>query len=120
MDFSERCVHATQLLHRLKTVVDNLDNDACELEVSHEDEPVLVRLVQSFIECNRLSEEILYELIPHIDQAEYAVGSAVGSAIRLAHDELMRRARGAHTDMEIYTKIRRKPWATHPPHRLTA
>lgn len=116
MNFSERCAHVTQLLHQLKTVVDNLDKEAGELEVSRDDEPILVRLVQGFVECNRLSGEILYEQIPHIEQDELSVGDA----LRLAHDELMRRARGAHTDMEIYTKLRKRPRARQVPHRLTA
>lgn len=102
MDFSERCAHTTHLLGQLKTVVDALDHDAGELEVTHNDEPLLVRMVRNFIELNRLSEEILYEQIPHIDQHEFSVGTTY----RLVHDELMRRARGAHTDMEIYTKLR--------------
>ena len=102
MNFSERCVEATRLLGHLQTVVDALDKDACELEVSLNDEPLLVRMVQGLIVCNRLSGELLYEQIPHIDLQEFAVGSAM----RLAHDELMRRARGAHNDMEIYTKLR--------------
>lgn len=101
MDFSERCQQATHLLQRLHTVVSALDRDAGELEVTTDDEPLLVRLVQNFTECNRLSGELLYEQIPHIDQQEFAVGSA----LRIAHDELMRRARGAHTDMEVYTKL---------------
>lgn len=102
MDFSEICRQATHLLQRLHTAVSELDRDACELEVTMDDEPLLVRMVQGFIECNRLSGELLYEQIPYIDQEEFAVGTAM----RLAHDELMRRARGAHTDMEVYTKLR--------------
>lgn len=102
MNFSERCEHASRLLGQLQSVVDSLDKDACELEVSRDDEPVLVRMVLSFVECNRLSGELLYEQIPHIDQTVFAVGTAM----RLAHDELMKRARGAHTDMEVYTKLR--------------
>jgi len=101
MNFSERCQQATHLLQRLHTVVSALDRDAGELEVTHDDEPLLVRLVQGFSECNRLSGELLYEQIPHIDQEEFSVGTAM----RLAHDELMHRARGAHTDMELYVKL---------------
>ena len=104
MNFSECCTEAAHLLNQLRDVVDALDKDAGELEVSLNDEPVLVRLVQGFLVCNRLSGELLYEQIPHIDLEEFAVGSA----LRLAHDELMRRARGAHTDMEIYTKLRNR------------
>ena len=102
MNFSERCTHVSMLLTQLKDVVDVLDKDACELEVTVDDEPLLVRLVQGFLACNRLSGELLYEHIPHIDLKEFAVGNAM----RLAHDELMKRARGAHTDMEVYTKLR--------------
>lgn len=102
MNFSERCQHVSHLLQRLHTVVYALDKDAGELEVTVDDEPLLVRMVQGFLECNRLSGEILYDQIPHIDQHEFSVGTA----LRLAHDELMNRARGAHTDMEVYTKLR--------------
>lgn len=102
MNFSERCEHVTDLLSQLQEVVDSLDRDAGELEVSRNDEPLLVRMVQGFMVCNRLSGEILYEQIPHIEQTAFAVGTVV----RLAHDELMKRARGAHTDMEVYTKLR--------------
>lgn len=101
MNFSERCAQATHLLNQLQIAVDALNKDACELEVSRDDEPVLVRMVQGFLVCNRLSGELLHEQIPHIDQEE----PAVGAAMRLAHSELMSRARGAHTDMEIYTKL---------------
>lgn len=102
MNFSERCTNASHLLNQLKEVVDALDKDACDLEVTVNDEPILTRMVQGFLACNRLSGELLYEQIPHIDQEEFAVGNA----LRLAHDELMKRARGAHTDMEVYTKLR--------------
>ena len=102
MNFSERCTHTFHLLGQLKDVVDALDKDACDLEVTVDDEPILTRMVQGFLACNRLSGELLYEQIPYIDQEEFAVGSA----LRLAHDELMKRARGAHTDMEVYTKLR--------------
>jgi 2-phospho-L-lactate guanylyltransferase (CobY/MobA/RfbA family) len=102
MNFSERCEHTALLLGQLKDVVDALDKDAGELEVTIDDEPLLARMVQGFLACNRLSVELLYEQIPHIDQEVFAVGTG----LRLAHDELMRRARGAHTDMEVYTKLR--------------
>jgi len=102
MNFSERCAHVTYLLSQLKDVADSLDKDACELEVSTDDDPILVRMVQGFLVCNRLSEEILYDHVPHVDQREFAVGTA----FRMAHDELMKRVRGAHTDMEVYTKLR--------------
>jgi hypothetical protein len=64
MDFSERCRHATHLLQRLHTVVSALDKDACELEVTLDDEPLLVRMVQGFIACKSLSEELLCQVIP--------------------------------------------------------
>lgn len=102
MNFSERCSDASLLLSQLKEVVDRLDKDACDLEVTVDDGPLLTRMVQGFLACNRLSGELLYEHIPHIDQEEFAVGNA----LRLAHDELMKRARGAYTDMEVYTKLR--------------
>ena len=102
MNFSERCQHVTHLLQRLHTVVSALDRDASELEVSVDDEPLLARMVQGFLECNRLSGELLYEHIPYVDQESFAVGTTQ----RLAHDELMHRARCAHTDMELYTKLR--------------
>lgn len=102
MNFSERCAHAAHLLGQLKDVVDKLDKDACELEVTVDDEPILVRMVQGFIVCKRLSVELLHDQLPHIDQREFAVGTA----FRMTHDELLRRARGAQTDMEVYTKLR--------------
>ncbi len=102
MNFSERCIRVSYLLENLRNTVDSLDKDASELEVARDDTNLLTRMVQGFLVCNRLSREILYEQIPHIEQEEHAVGDA----LRLAHDELMKRARGAHTDMEIYTKTR--------------
>ena len=104
MNFSERCARASHMLEQLRSVVEKLDKEVCELEVSRHDEAILVRLVQGFLVCNRLSEEILDSQLPAIEQEM----APVGAAMRLAHEELMRRARGAHTDMEIYTKRRQR------------
>ncbi len=110
MNFSERCQQAGRLLAQLKLTVEALDKDACELDKTQEDEVLLLRMVQMFRVCNRLSEEILYEEIPHIEQESFVVGSVM----RMTHDGLMERARGAHTDLEVHTKRRAAPRPTAP------
>lgn len=100
MNLSESCQDATLLLQRIETLVEDLDRGIDELEVTLHDEPVMTKLVARLLECKRLSADLLQRSLPAVDKDEFAVGNV----IRLAHDQLMRRARGAHTDLELYTK----------------
>ncbi len=100
MNFSENVQDATFLLQRIQSLVSDLDRGIDELETTLHDDPVITRVVAKLLECKRLSADLLHRALPAVDEENFTVGNA----IRVGHDELMRRARGAHTDLELYTK----------------
>lgn len=89
----------------MSAVVGQLERDAAALDVASDDSELLVGLVQGFTACKRLSEVLVHQLIPAIDADEFSVGSIV----RMAHDDLLQRARGAHTDLERHTSVKSRP-----------
>lgn len=103
MKFPKHCADASQSLQTIATVVDSMEAHLLELEEDRHNTDLLTHLVQELFMTKSLSEGILHEHLHFIEQEE----AGVAEAIKLAHDELMRRAWAVRHDLEILTKVAR-------------
>ncbi len=106
MSFTEHCTDASAALLALSTRIENLEIQLLRLDENRNDTNLLTVIVTRLFEAKDLSEELLHVVIPAIGVEE----PAVALAVRIAHQELMRRYWGVRDDFEVMTKVKdRKP-----------
>lgn len=103
MKFPQHCADASRSLQSISKVVDSMEAHLLELEEDRQNTTLLTHLVQELFMTKSLSEGILHEHLHYIEQEE----AGVAEAIKLAHDELMKRAWAVRHDLEILTKVAR-------------
>lgn len=102
MDFTQNCQRASEELLELSTRVDALEIQLVRLSEARTDTTLLTGIVTGLFEAKDLSENLLHAIIPAVALEE----PAVATALRIAHQELMRRYWGVRDDFEIMTKVK--------------
>jgi hypothetical protein len=103
MDFTQNCQNASQSLLDLSTRIDALEIQLVRLNDARTDTTLLTGVVTGLFEAKDLSENLLHTLIPTIALDD----PAVALAMRIAHQEVMRRYWGVRDDFEVMTKVKR-------------
>jgi hypothetical protein len=102
MDFAQHCQRASEKLLELSTRVDAMEIQLVRLSEARTDTTLLTGIVTGLFEAKDLSEDLLHSTIPAVALEE----PAVATALRIAHQELMRRYWGVRDDFEIMTKVK--------------
>jgi len=103
MDFSQNCQDTSTALLSLSSQVDALEIQLVKLSDARSDTTLLTGIVTGLFEARGLSENLLHTLIPAVGVED----PAVALAMRIAHQEVMRRYWGVRDDFEIMTKVNR-------------
>lgn len=102
MDFTEQCTNASATLLELSTRVDSLEIQLLQLDERRNDTTLLTGIVTRLFEAKDLSDDFLHAQVPAISLEE----PAVALAMRIAHQELMKRYWAIRDDLEVMTKVR--------------
>ncbi len=102
MDFAQNCQSASADLLNISTRIDALEIQLVMLSDARTDTTLLTGIVTGLFEAKDLSENLLHSVIPAVALEE----PAIATALRIAHQELMRRYWGVRDDFEIMTKVK--------------